>query len=84
MVGRTVSGRTLVVLVAMALLVQISPMAMAAKGNPNPGVSPINAKAHGKSYEDWSVRWWQWALGMPVSGHPLFDTTGADLSLIHI
>jgi hypothetical protein len=36
-------------------------------------------KVHfGGSYSDWSVLWWQWAMEMPVAGHPLYDETGAD------
>jgi hypothetical protein len=30
------------------------------------------------SYAEWTQRWWQWAYGLPVDGHPLFDETGAD------
>lgn len=44
----------------------------------NPRVFPPQAKPHGLSYADWTVRWWQWAYGLPVAGHPLFDETGAD------
>jgi hypothetical protein len=33
---------------------------------------------YGMSYGEWSVKWWQWAYGLPVTGHPLFDETGAN------
>lgn len=42
------------------------------------GVLPPQSRPYGLSYGEWSVRWWQWAYGLPVSGHPLFDETGAD------
>jgi hypothetical protein len=35
-----------------------------------------NARHAGKTYGEWSVEWWKWALGQPVSSHPLFDTSG--------
>ena len=27
----------------------------------------------GRTYGEWSAAWWQWALSIPVSSHPLFD-----------
>ncbi|MFI5371116.1 MAG: hypothetical protein ACHQ52_06115 [Candidatus Eisenbacteria bacterium] len=42
------------------------------------GVIPPQAHPYGSSYGDWSAKWWQWAYGLPVAGHPLFDETGAD------
>lgn len=34
----------------------------------------------GRTYGEWSAAWWQWALSIPASSHPLFDkgdcTTG--------
>ncbi len=44
----------------------------------NPRVFPPGSSPYGSSYGDWSARWWQWAYGLPVAGHPLFDETGAD------
>ena len=37
----------------------------------NPGVAPINSRPHGKSYSQWAASWWQWALQMNATGHPL-------------
>lgn len=44
----------------------------------NPRVHPPQSNPYGHSYGEWSVKWWQWAYGLPVAGHPLFDETGAD------
>ena len=44
----------------------------------SPRVLRPQSRPYGLSYNDWSVRWWQWAYGLPVAGHPLFDETGAD------
>src|SRR5438045_3460219 len=46
-------------------------------GNPNPGVHPPNSKPYGLSYGEWSARWWQWTLQIPLATNPNFDTTGA-------
>jgi hypothetical protein len=44
--------------------------AVAAQGNPE--IAPINAKITTvKSYAELGAEWWQWALGTPVSTHPL-------------
>jgi hypothetical protein len=43
--------------------------------------APPNSKPYGKSYAEWSAAWWQWAYGLPVDHHPLFDETGADAAV---
>jgi hypothetical protein len=42
--------------------------------NPNPRVLPPNSHAYGMTYAEWSARWWQWAISMPLDHHPLADT----------
>jgi hypothetical protein len=44
----------------------------------NPQVFPPGSNPYGASYATWTTRWWQWAYSLPVTGHPLFDETGAD------
>ena len=44
----------------------------------NRGVESPYEPAWGKTYGEWSAAWWQWALSLPVTGHPLFDPTGAN------
>ena len=39
----------------------------------NPGVFPVFSRPLGHSYSEWAASWWQWALQMPPSGHPLLD-----------
>jgi hypothetical protein len=34
------------------------------------GVAPPRSRPEGHSYAQWSVRWWQWYLSLPVAGHP--------------
>lgn len=40
-------------------------------------VLPPFAKMHGASYSEWSARWWQWALRLPIDQHPLTETAEA-------
>ena len=42
--------------------------------NPNPKVFPPHSVAYGMTYGEWSARWWQWAVSMPVDHNPLADT----------
>jgi len=41
-------------------------------------ITPVNANAYGNTYGEWSARWWQWLLSIPMDHNPNFDTTGAD------
>jgi hypothetical protein len=41
-----------------------------------PRVLSPKMKHYGRSYGEWSAAWWRWAYRMPVTGHPLFDSTG--------
>jgi hypothetical protein len=43
----------------------------------NPSVFTPGSTPFGKSYNQWVVAWWQWALGVPAANNPWFDTTGA-------
>jgi len=45
---------------------------------PNGVVLPSDLAVGGMTYGEWGAEWWQWALSLPVTGHPLFDDTGAN------
>lgn len=66
-----VFGRVLTSMIACAglALLGMGPVA-AAQGPGNPGIFPPNADAYGLSYAQWSARWWQWMLALPLAGHP--------------
>ena len=34
------------------------------------------SKIYDKTYGEWTVKWWQWALGTPASSNPVIDETG--------
>jgi len=42
-------------------------------------IQPGDARAQtGKTYGEWSAKWWQYALEIPMDDSPFFDTTGAN------
>lgn len=65
---------TMMTVIAIMMLV---PMVAVAE-NLNPGVLPPHSTSHGLTYGDWSAKWWQWGLGIPVDKNPILDTTGAN------
>jgi hypothetical protein len=42
----------------------------------NDGVYPIDSMPFGSTYEDWTIKFWQWLLSIPVSRNPAVDQTG--------
>jgi hypothetical protein len=42
----------------------------------NPGLYSKSSNAFGTSFADWTIRWWQWFIGIPNSQQPFPDTTG--------
>ena len=42
----------------------------------NPGVFALDSKPYGSSYEDWTIKFWQWLLSIPSDKNPVTDTTG--------
>jgi len=45
-----------------------------------PKVVAPNAKVYGKKYSEWSANWWQWAMSLPVDGHPFVDDPSFDVT----
>jgi hypothetical protein len=70
--------RILVVAIVLGLAVLAVPNVMAWDKD-GPKVIDPNSVAYGRTYGEWSAAWWQWALSIPASQHPLFDT--ADCSV---
>jgi hypothetical protein len=52
-----------------------------ATGNPNPGVIPPHARAHGLSYGEWGAQWWRWAYSFPAAQFPPSQSGEGDCSL---
>jgi len=68
-------------LVAVLSLVTIAPAVPAAAAEaPRRPISAVvvdpGSRAYGHTYGEWSARWWQYVLSIPVNRNPLTDTTG--------
>jgi len=42
-------------------------------------VLPPHSHPYGKSYSEWSAKWWQWFMEHPMAGHPGVDGPGFDV-----
>lgn len=42
----------------------------------NPGVYALDSKPYGLTYEDWTIKFWQWLLPIPSERSPMTDETG--------
>lgn len=40
-------------------------------------VAPPSSRPRGRTYGQWEVAWWQWAMGIPADRNPISDATGA-------
>src|SRR5262245_30922229 len=72
-----ISGRWHMLATILVALLLLS-AATAEAANPNPGVLPPHSEAFGKTYAEWSVRWWRWLLSQPFDSNPTIDTSGTD------
>ncbi len=74
------SWRALIHLVLAALAssaLSVPPPALAGGDKPVV-VFPVGSNPYGKSYQEWSDTWWQWAYSIPADVNPLFDETGVN------
>jgi hypothetical protein len=39
-------------------------------------IVPVDRVVAANTYAEWSIRWWQWVLGIPYDVNPNYDTTG--------
>lgn len=39
-------------------------------------IYPVTSRPLGKSYDEWSIKWWQWLCSIPIDRNPAFDDTG--------
>ena len=54
--------RLFLVCLLMGVLLATAASPAAADNAPNTDVFPPGATVHGRTYAEWSARWWQWAL----------------------
>jgi hypothetical protein len=63
-------------LTTMLILIMINEQNKSYADSINPGVFPIDSRPYGLSYEDWTIKFWQWLLSIPADKNPITDTTG--------
>ena len=44
-------------------------------------IFPIDSKPFGLSYNDWSVKWWQWISSIPKKKNPFYDWNGDNVNV---
>ncbi|HEX5011620.1 MAG TPA: hypothetical protein VFY71_14600 [Planctomycetota bacterium] len=56
--------------------------ALAAGGvaSKKPGIFAPGAHPYGHTYAEWSAKYWQWGMGLPLEGHPFLDTPDFDVT----
>jgi hypothetical protein len=76
--GTTMKLATRLPALALGAFLTLVPAFAAPTPAANPGVLPTTSKIFGKSYGDWVVSYWQWAMNIPAATNPWFnDSTGA-------
>ncbi len=69
---------SVLVMLTVAVVLLAAPLSGSAASAHFTIIQPGDAQAQtGKTYEEWSVAWWQYALSLPNDESPLFDQTGA-------
>jgi len=77
------AGSKLALLITAALVLSVTGPAWASAGNkPGDGttVVPPDGKYHGKTYAEWSGEAVEWALELPLEGHPATDSPDFDIT----
>jgi hypothetical protein len=72
MKNQTSKLKKVALLAVVLMAIGTAPSAWAGGGGKkaNPGILPPQSHAFGKSYAEWSAKWWQWFLEQPVVGGP--------------
>lgn len=71
--------KTVVIVFSAILLLTAAPTGATASAATLTVIMPDEAQAQtGKTYGEWSVAWWQYALETPADNNPLLDPTGAN------
>lgn len=62
--------RSVLAALTFVLVLFISTSTPQAQSGGNPQIIPPNAKPYGLTYAQWSAKWEQWLLSLPVAGNP--------------
>src|SRR5262245_13185084 len=44
-------------------------------------IIPVDSRPYGFTYGEWSAKWWQWLLSIPMEYNPAFDSSGANSNI---
>jgi hypothetical protein len=66
----------LTAMVLSAILLMTFAMIAITRAQQMPQVYAPDEKPFGLGYGQWSVKWWQWSLGIPMADNPAGDETG--------
>jgi hypothetical protein len=72
---------TLAVMGGLLILAIIPFVSAQNTNNVGTQIFPLDSKPYGLTYNDWTAKWWQWALSIPKDSNPGGDTTGKDCAL---
>ena len=72
---RALCRRTTTVLAVVLAVVAMAPRSTRADGG---RIVPPDELVFNRTYGDWAAQWWEWALSLPATQHPLFDTADCD------
>jgi len=63
------------------VLFMISLISITLADSINPNVFSVDSKPYGLTFEEWSVKWFQWLLPIPQENNPAADKTGKDCAV---
>lgn len=73
------SSATITLIIGAGLLcLTISQMQWVLADEINAGVYAVDSQPRGKSYEEWTILFWQWIYGTSTTNHPILDESGKD------
>ena len=74
MIRRKIRVSVYAIVLIGSLLALLGGAAWTGEGNAgNPGVMPPNSTPLDRSYPEWHVAWWDWAISMPKATNPLLN-----------
>jgi hypothetical protein len=77
--SRKQSWRSIIAIIVFIVGLMVpSTTPVARADDDEPDVFEPQSSPYGKTYGEWSAKWWQWLLAIPKESNPNLDTTGAN------
>lgn len=70
-----------IILLLISSLMLSSFKSYPANASINPEVISIDSMPYNYTYNDWTAKWWQWALSIPMKSNPQNDPTGENCGI---